>query len=76
MYDKDIIYDMQERIDELVGPTKIRKEASTKNTKLKLQEKYFYDKKEIFKKFEPEDIILMWNDRIEDKGNHRKFEPI
>lgn len=28
------------------------------------------------RKFEPEDLILMWNARIEDKGKHEKFDPI
>ena len=28
------------------------------------------------KKFEIEDLVLMWNARIEDKGKHGKFDPI
>ena len=28
------------------------------------------------KKFEFEDLVLMWNARIEDKGKHGKFDPI
>ena len=37
--------------------------------------KYLYDKKlvEIF--FELDDIVLMWNARLEDKGKHGKFDP-
>lgn len=28
------------------------------------------------KKFEIEDLVLMWNTRIEDKGKYGKFDPI
>jgi hypothetical protein len=28
------------------------------------------------RKFEPKDIVLMGNARIEDKGKHEKFDPI
>ena len=38
--------------------------------------KYLYDKKAIDRKFEPNDMVLMWNARLEDKGNHGKFDPI
>ena len=36
MYDEDIIDDMQERLDELVGLTETRKEASIRSQKLQL----------------------------------------
>ena len=38
--------------------------------------KYLYDKKAIDRKFEPDDMVLMWNARLEDKGKHGKFDPI
>jgi hypothetical protein len=34
MYDDDVINDMDERMDELVGLTKTKKEASARNVKL------------------------------------------
>ena len=34
LYDEDIIDDMQERLDELVGLAETRKEASLRNQKL------------------------------------------
>lgn len=37
MYDKEIIDYMQEKLDELVGLTETRKEASLRNQKLQLQ---------------------------------------
>lgn len=36
MYDHDIVDDMHERIDELVGLVETRKDASAKNLKLQL----------------------------------------
>ena len=38
--------------------------------------KYLYDKRTIERKFEIGDMVLMWNARMEDKGNHGKFDPI
>ena len=76
MYDEDIIGDMQERLDELVGLTETRKEASIRNRKLQLQVKALYDKRIVSKKFESGDLVLMWNARIEDKGKHGKLDPI
>ena len=38
--------------------------------------KYLYDIKVVNKKFEPDDMVLMWNARLEDKGKHGKFDPI
>ena len=55
---------MQERMDELVGLTKTRKEASTKNAKLQLHVKLLYDRKTMVKNFGPEDLVLIWNARI------------
>ena len=76
MYDEDIIDDMQERLDELVGLTETRKEASIRNQKLQLKVKALYDKRTMNKKFENGDLVLMWNVRIGDKGKHGKFDPI
>ncbi len=73
MYDDDIIDDMQERMDEFVGLIETKKEDSSTNVKQKLQAKYLYDRKVVARKFEPEDLVLMWNERIEDKGKHEKF---
>ena len=67
---------MQERLDELVGLAETRREASLKNQKLQLQVKTLYDKRIVSKKFEFEDLVLMWNARIEEKGKHGKFDPI
>ena len=67
---------MQERLDELVGLTETRKEASIKNQKLQLQVKTLYDRRTISKKIQNGDLVLMCNARIEDKGNHGKFDPI
>ena len=76
MYDEENIDDLQERMDELVGLNKTRKQAFAKNIKLQLYTKNLYDKKVVAKKFEPNDLVLMWNARIEDKGKHGNFDPI
>ena len=44
LYDEDITDDMQERLDELVGLEKTRREASLRNQKLQLQVKKLYTK--------------------------------
>ena len=75
-YDDDIVDDMQERMNELVGLNEHRRDASTKNTKLQLQMKHVFDKKAVERKFEVDETVLMWNARIKDKGNHGKFDPI
>ncbi len=76
LYDEDTTDEMQERMDELVGLTKTRREASLRNQKLQLQVKTLYDKRPVSRKFENGDLVLMWNARIEDKGKHGKFDPI
>ena len=38
--------------------------------------KYLYEKKVVDRKFEPIDMILMWNAKLEDRGKHEKFDPI
>ena len=38
--------------------------------------KHLYDKRATERKFEINDIVLMWNARLEDKGKHGKFDPI
>ena len=38
--------------------------------------KYLYDKKATDRKFELDEMVLMWNARMEDKGKHGKFYPI
>lgn len=76
LYDEDTTDEMQERMDELVGLTETRREASLKNQKLQLQVKTLYDKRTVSRKFEDGDLVLIWTARIEDKGKHSKFDPI
>ena len=76
MYEDDVVNDMHERIDEFVGLAETRKEASTRNQRLQLQMKHLYDKKTVSKKFQANDLVLLWNARQEDKGKHGKFDPI
>ena len=75
-YDEDIIDDMQERLDEMVGLIETGKEASCRNQKFQLQVKTLYDRTKVSKKFELEDLGLMWNAKIKDKRKDEKFDPI
>ena len=75
IYDDEIIDDMHQRIDELARLVETRKEASTRNMKLQLQTKHLYDRT-VIRKFQPEDLVLMWNARLQEKGKHGKFDPI
>ena len=38
--------------------------------------KHLYEKRDIERKFEIGDMILMWNAKLEDKGKHGKFDQI
>ena len=38
--------------------------------------KHLYDKRATKRKFEIDDMVLMWNARVEDKGKHGKYDPI
>ena len=76
MHDDEIIDDMHQRIDELARLVETRKEASIRNMKLQLQKKHLYDRRTIIKKFQPEDLVLVWNARLQEKGKHGKFDPI
>ena len=38
--------------------------------------KHLFDRKEVERKFEVDEMVMMWNARIEDKGKHGKFDPI
>ena len=76
IYDDEITDSMHQRIDELAGLVETRKEASARNMKLQLQSKHLYDRKTMIRKFHPEDLVLMWNARLQEKGKHGKFDPI
>ena len=75
-YDDDIIDDMQERMHELVSLNEHINDALAKNTKLQLQMKYFFDRKEVETMFEVDEMVLIWNARIENKEKNGKFDPI
>ena len=38
--------------------------------------KHLFDRKVVERKFEVDEMVLMWNVRIEDKRKHGEFEPI
>lgn len=76
LYDDDIDDEMQLRIEDLIRLDETRRESASKNAKLQLQVKNLYDKKTVERRFEPDDLVLIWNVRLEDKGKHGKFDPI
>ena len=63
-------------MDELVGLNEHRRDAQANNVKLWLQMKYLYHKKAIDKKLDLDEMVLMWNSKMEDKDKHGKFDPI
>lgn len=75
-YDDEIVHEMQVRMDDILQLEQTKREASTRNTKLQLQIKNLYDKKVLSRKFDLEDLVLLWNSRMEDKGKNGKFDPI
>ena len=38
--------------------------------------KHIFDRKVLQRKFEVDEMVLMWNSRIQDKGEYGKFDPI
>ena len=63
-------------MNDLVGLNENKRDASAKKIKLQLQMKHLFDKKVVERKFSIDEMLLMWNARIEDKGKHGKFDPI
>lgn len=76
LYDDDIDDEMQLRMEDLIRLDETRRESVARNAKLQLQVKNLYDKKTVDRKFEPSDLVLVWNAKLEDKGKHGKFDPI
>ncbi|XP_059066393.1 uncharacterized protein LOC131857708 [Cryptomeria japonica] len=75
-YNNNIDDDMQLRIEALMELDEARREASTRKTKLQMQVKNLYDKRTTARIFQVNDLVLMWNGRIEDKGKHGMFDAI
>lgn len=76
LYDDDLDDEMQLRIKDLIKLDETRRESTSRNANMQLQVKNLYDKKFVERKFEPNDLVLLWNAILEDKGKHGKFDPI
>ena len=76
VYDSDIVDDMQFRMDDILQLDETRRNAPVQNAKLQTQMKYIYDRKASERKFQLEEMVLLWNVRIEDRGKHGKFDLI
>lgn len=76
LYDDDLDDEMQLRIKDLIKLDETRRESTSRNAKMQLQVKNLYDKKVVERRFELDDLALLWNARLEDKGKHGKFDPI
>lgn len=72
--DLDILEPMEDRMEQLVELDEIRRLAQEQNTQIESQVKYLFDKREKDKKFNENDMVLLWNTRCQDKGKHGKFE--
>lgn len=75
-YDNDIDDDMQLRVEALIELDETRREAHAKNVKLQMQVKNLYDKIATPINFQVDDLVHMWNVRLEDKGKHDKLDSI
>lgn len=58
------------QLDETTG------DASKNNMKLEIKVKHFYDRRATERKFQPDDLVLCWNSKNEDKGKDGKFDPL
>lgn len=67
---------MEERMEHLAELDEIKRMAQKKNVKLQSQMKYLFDKKAKDRKFEVNDLVLMWNARCRENGKHGKFEAL
>ncbi|XP_059068440.1 uncharacterized protein LOC131858959 [Cryptomeria japonica] len=67
---------LEERMEILAELDESREDAHRKNLKLQQKSKYLFDKKASERKFEINDLVLLWNARAQDKGKHDKFESL
>jgi hypothetical protein len=75
-YDDDIFDEMQLRMEDIMQLDETRRDTSANNMKLQTKVKHLYDKRETERHFQPDDMVLCWNARSEDKGKHGKFDPL
>lgn len=75
-YDEDLDDEMRVRMDELIQLDETRRNAHERNEDLQKQCKSLYDRRATQRSFKIDDMVLMWNARLEDKGKHGKFDPI
>lgn len=76
LYDDDLDNEMKIRLEDLIKLDESRRESLDKNIKSQLQYKNLYDKRTTVRIFNIDDVVLMWNVRLEDKGKHKKLHPI
>ncbi|XP_059078095.1 uncharacterized protein LOC131876669 [Cryptomeria japonica] len=74
--DLEILDLLEERMEILAKLDESREDAYRKNLKPQQKNKYLFDKKASKRKFEINDLVLLWNDRAQDKGKHGNFEAL
>ena len=67
---------LQDRMVQLVELDETRREGQKENVKLQQKMKCLFDKRATLRKFQSGDMVLQWNVRAEDKGEHKKFESL
>lgn len=75
-YDDDISDEMQLRMEDIMQLDETRRNASVNNVKLQTKVKHLYDRRATERNFQPDDMVLCWNARNEEKGKHGKFGPL
>lgn len=67
---------MQNRINQLIEFQEIRENVYHKSQIFRGKIKSIFDKKIKRDDFHPQDLVLKWDARIEDKGKHGKFDHV
>ncbi|XP_057827312.2 uncharacterized protein LOC131038778 [Cryptomeria japonica] len=74
--DLKILDPLRLRMEQLAELDEAKNDAHKRNLKMQQRSKYLFDKKASERKFEANELVLLWNARAQDKGKHGKFEAI
>jgi len=67
---------MTERVNQLVALDEDRRKAHQINLKRQQDVKYQFDRRTRKRKFQVNDLVLIWNAKGQEKGKHGKFQPL
>ncbi|XP_059075423.1 uncharacterized protein LOC131875342 [Cryptomeria japonica] len=67
---------LRERMEQLAELDGARNDAHKRNLKMQQRSKYLFDKRASKRKFKVNELVMLWNARVQDKGKHDKFEAL